>query len=513
MQPSVKALIWYCWRRSRVNLAYLIAMSGLVTGLLVAGRHANWENFPCAFLNLVVQVVLVSTITGSSPYESRRDRLVLPAFLMTLPVASIRYVGVFHGYVFATAALFSCVATAVHWALFGDAVDVDGTTYVIALWQTPFLCICLASMFQTAGTMQRMKKELESLFLTCVMVSLFAASAVPLFAPGEQGERAFDLLPLVALLIFSWLASYRALSANRCDDGTSFTEAFREGLKGMFANGEGRSRAFNGPSRALFWLHWQQMGRLFVWSISALFLLCIVLIVTSAYFSPTDRLRPMPAEELLQLACIWILLPYALCSLGYILVVMSKDDPLLLKASGTFYGTLPLSNGLVSRNWLTTMACSIALSTVVALALFLLFRLFAPEPAIPVLRVVVAFLATAAAAWLALAFGFLSFLSALLWLPAAFFWPLVPAFTLLSTLAAIVVPAGAIAISMASMRRRLLDRRSWQVMGLLLIPSGGASACALMAGRPWSIPCAVLALLIPLPFAAVPLALDSARHR
>lgn len=507
MQPSVRALIWYFWRRSRRSIGQFVGLSAAFTAFS-ALLWAHATNSPPVFIFFIPQLLFAGYMLGGLIVEGKPGDARLPAQLMTLPVGNGRYTAVLLGYVVVAAGLYSCAETIIYCLLFGNSVlFLDGTGRAFVAWQAPLLSVCLACLFQS-GVLLRAAKN-TFLFQVDTLAFLLICS-VPWFLAAPRGQVTFPPLPLLALFIYSWALAYKAVAACRCGGWERPAATLKDAFENTFVRGLGRVRAFASANRALFWLSWKRMGRplvLVTTPIAVVFAATTVGDVALSHATETRTLANAAAMAL-RTACIWLVLPYIVFHCAYLGAILFETDAFLIRRDSPYFSTLPVRSNTLAHTRLLTIACAIGLSCSVLATLFLLSRLFSPELALPIPHVLASFLVAAVAAWLGFAFGLLF----LFWLCVAFLCGNPPETILLGTLVVVVVPAGVIAM-MPGTHWGLLGQRSLILMVLSLIPAVGISVCLLMAKAAWSLPWAIAALLIPLPFAAAPVAIDWARHR
>lgn len=507
MQPSVKALIWYFWGRSRRSIGQFVVLSAVFTAFS-ALLWAHATNSPPVFMFFIPQLLFAGYMLGGLIVEGKPGDARLPAHLMTLPVANGRYTAILLGYVVVVAGLYSCAVTVIYCLLFGNSVlFLDGTGRAFVPWQAALLSVCLACLFQSDVLLRAAKNT----FLFGVdTLAFLLICGVPWFLAPPRGKVTFSPLPLLALLIYSWVLAYKAIAAHRCGGWERSAATLKEVLRDTFDRGRGRVRAFARADRALFWVSWKRMGRPLALVTAPIAAFFAATTVGDVYLSHANETRTLAdaAAMVLRTACMWLVLPYIVFHCAYIGAILFETDAFLLRRDSPYFSTLPLRSSALAHTRLFAVACAIGLSCSAVATLFLVSRLFVPELALPIPHVAAAFLAAAVAAWLGFAFGPLF----LFWLVMAFLCENPLETILFGTVVVVIVPAAVVAM-MPGTRWELLGRRSLVLMGLSLIPAVGISGCLVMAKAPWSLPWAVAALLIPLPFAAAPLAVDWARHR
>jgi len=365
MRPSNRAMIWYFWRLSRRNLLLLLVLSTGVA-LFLAGPGFVSPEVYCAQVNLTVQVFLIAAI-GGCLFMGFGEKSFLPhQALLTLPLATSRYLRLLYAYVMAAIAGIALLATAVHIHFFGDHLQRVGPDFVIAYWHLPALCIALVCLVQSMFHLAGIKNELRVIPMAIAMEVLAFRCALPVMDLGGWNSRPFATTVCVSIL-FAWASSYNSLTTYRNGSQRGGITALLERLD----LGRGRRRTFSSPNSALFWLGWRRYGRIFpLWALS-LYLIGLVVMAGGALIHPSFRLSSSSSDITAVLYLTTTPMACGAAFLCHLLLLMRSHEDLFGTGRG-FFLTLPVrSAGLVRGRVLATVV-SVLLVVVAGTALLLL---------------------------------------------------------------------------------------------------------------------------------------------
>lgn len=507
MQPSSKALLWYFWRLSRVKIVLLVVLSAAAMAHFVMER-GNQARPPYAYMDLCSQLCLVCGFGVLFLVQSRQRPFVPSSYLMTLSLSTGRYVAVLYGYVIIVIGVVSCAISAVHLRLFGNVIQFGLTEATLGFWQMPLLCVCLVCIMQSVIHLVGTRNELVMIPLVSALATIGFVSALPLLDPGNP-EHTSLVRPALMGMILAWLCSWETVAAYRSQRWGSVVAA----LMSLSGRSCGRVRTFRTTGRALFWLGWRRHGRIFlVTALLGLFLMVAKIVAEETMIYWGTSLMPVRAAEYALFAC----LPMVLSGVILCFIVSAfRDSTDFLRTSGAYFLTLPIRSAAIARGRLFAMAFSLALALMFAVAGFaVLLRVVPPWLDVSSARIVFTFLAMAAAAWIGIWFGSVVVtVTITVELVVALFFPDQFLDDVLPTVAVTVALPLAVLILAASIYRGALDRTNAILMALVL----PVALCLCAAFKPGidedTAVFYVAALLIPLPFAAAPLALDWVRRR
>jgi hypothetical protein len=514
MRPSSRAMMWYFWRLSRIKIVCLAVLCIAATAIIknVQGHHPV---HPYAYANLVAQLFLFCCAGVCLFAQSTGSAFVTPLHLLTLPLATRRYINLFYAYLITVAVLLSGALAALHLYLFGSVILRGPHTVVLAFWQLPLSCVCLACLLQSLVHLSGLKNELRLVPPALAMVAMAFLAALPLLNPGINNAHYYWILAGFAIG-FAWASSHLSIAAYRCG-------RYGESLASLipaFDPSRGRTRDFASPGRALFWLAWRRHARSFpLWAV--LFYLigilfgCCAFLVSHGKHTFTGWYGEFGVMLLAMLSAP-VLLSAAFLS-NFLSYLRDRED-LHTKGPGYFL-TLPVRSVQIARGRLLARTLTLLLLFGVVMAMVPVINLTVPQQQ-------QTFLPLAAYILLAL----LLVVWVVLWLgPVAVLFYVIPALVIslyrhflgVNTFAVYYIfPALVFAylllpatVFIAANRRKVLDRTQVILLGLALIP--GVCECApLLRAHPDSAALMFSGwLLFPLPFAAVPLALDWWRHR
>jgi len=481
-----------------------------------------------AYMNLIGQVFL-TTILGGCLFMWGPDTSFVPApWLLTLPLATRRYLVLFYAYVIVVVGTIACALTALHMHLFGNIIREDAPRVVLEFWQMPLLCVALACLVQSMFHLSGIKNEFRVIPMAIAAEVLAFVCVLSVLDPGNMNGHRIEQMA-VAAVVFAWASSYSALSAHRNGKQRGGITALLE----WFDLGQGRTSTFASPDRALFWLGWRRYGRMFpLWTLG-LGLMCLALISGAALLwrepfinSPDFQgIMLVYAGTLPAVACATVL------SHLFILIRTRED---LFGAGRGYFLALPVRSAALARGRLLAITLSVSLVLAVELALFFSVIYFSHTPPLDPDVAVTILLATVAV-WLVLWFGLIlagGYVISLLVLACIGLMldptggqHMVDYF--LSGLAFLSIATAALFL-FRGIKRGLLNRLDWDLFAAACLPIAAVPVFLLWTIPVWPDPTiwynlvrylviSVLALgaLLPvaLPFVAVPVLTDWIRHR
>lgn len=495
MQSSVRALIWYFWRRSRWHIALpivLIIYIALLAALLPGPPAPNPD--PDPYRGLAVTIFYV-VLYGAFLFVHRKGPPGVPSpYLMTLPLSMKRYAVVFHGYVIGIIGAISC---ALAWSSLhksGNVQEAALPDLTFAFWQLPFVCVCLTCLVQ--GLSHVSATGDYRLLIPAALAATFSARACVL----SMLDSEIIFVPALVALALAWACSYYGLTAYRCGWSRS---SLSPSLTALLDWGSGRTRTFASPGQALFWFGWRRHGCVLFAAMSAVLLFHLALDLMHI-----AKDGDMAAADLADFVC----LPFAFfCVLVCYVTMITHDRTDFLGSGSAYFLTLPVRSAAIARGRVLATALSLFSLFLLATALLFLIGLALSGLAMGLFPVVSRILPPAAVAWIVVWSGFLFVPTAGISDFVCTFIPGVPIEQ--DTLTMLLVTLLAAVLLADALRRGVLGRTDASLMAAAWFVAIVLGVCLVQEMRQGNIRFWLATLLIPLPFVAVPLAIDSARHR
>jgi hypothetical protein len=353
MKPSTQAMIWYFWRLSRRNLLIFVMASASIASIFVTADEAYMTL--SAQTNIVIQIVFLALL-GGFLFSGRGGWSGLPnPYLATLPVSTKRCLSAAYG-VQITLVVAACGAmTAFHLLLFGTFSNGAASTVGMAFWQIPIFCVGLGCLAHSASHLSPIKNEFRVVPMAIAIEAMAFAIILPQLRYGRMNV-VYGLLITAASVALAWACSQNALTAHRHGVLRNGIPALLEWL----ARGDGRTRAFASPNRALFWLGWKRFGSIFpFW---ALAVTLIGVLFTAVYLMAYDRRNPFSDNSgfagLMSFGIPLMVLSAALAS-HVALAMRVRED--FFGAGRAFFLTLPSRSSTLARGPVLAATLSVAL--------------------------------------------------------------------------------------------------------------------------------------------------------
>jgi len=166
----------------------------------------------------------------------------------------------------------------------------------------------------------------------------------------------YGLLITTTSVALAWACSNNALTAHQHGVQRNGIPALLE----WFARGDGRTRAFASPNRALFWLGWKRIGSIFPFWALALTLFGVLF--TAVYLAASDRRNPFSDNSgfagLISFGVPLMVLSAALAS-HVALTMRVRED--FFGAGRGFFLTLPSRSSTLARGPVLAATLSVAL--------------------------------------------------------------------------------------------------------------------------------------------------------
>lgn len=516
MRTSSRMMLWYFWRMSCRSLLLFPVLCAVAAIAIHALKPANAEAV-YAYVNLVVQVFLITAFGGCMFVWSDGKSYVPAPFLLTLPLSTRRYQVLFYGYVTAVVGAVSFAATGLHLFLFGNEIQAIGSVAALGFWQMPLLCVALACLIQSMFHLAGISSELRVVPMAIAMEVLAFLCLLSVLDPGNLNSLWIKITSVVALLV-AWDASQHSLTAYRNGRHRNSIAALLE----LFALERGRTRPFSSPGGALFWLNWRRYGRLFpLWSLG---LGSVCMIFAFGFFSLDQELAFASKNGARYFLAYVVSLPalVAAALLCHLFHLGRTQEDFLGTGRGYFL-SLPVHSAAFARGRLLAVALSVLI--VIALEMFMYFLFIWRTPTLGQNEVFGMFmngLFCLLGVWVVLWFGLAIAVG------YAVLFPLFLLVTFYSTEAgyfhhgmfALSLPLTLFFLAVA-VRRRLLSRADLIHFALaLLIPMAAGMAFVLefdpyIKGINLRTVLENVHFLLPiaLPFVAAPVLVDWARHR
>ncbi len=515
MRASSRAMLWYFWRLSRLNILLLIMLS-LAAALFVRVAQGNLPSSPFAYINLIVQVLLLTGFSGCL-FMFGTDRSFLPhPALLTLPMSTSRYLRLFYGYVITVTIAVSCAATAVHIQLFGDVLQKEVPKVVIYYWQLPLLCTALACLMQSLFHLSGIKNEFRVIPTAIAMEVLAWRCMMPVIDLGHDSTHGLVNVAILAIL-FAWACSYNSLVVHRNGRERGGITALLE----MLSLGRGRTRTFSSPNRALFWFGWRRYGRIFpLWALS-LSLIGVAVIGTLVLLHPDPAIKSK-AVALAAAATFSIpVLVFGAAFLCHILLLMRTHEDLFGPSRG-FFLTLPVRSAALVRGRALATALSVLLVMAAGTALLLVLARTNPVSRDLAPRFFLMVPLFALGLWLMLWFGLVAAAGYLALLPVMLGITILGGsadLRLIAAAVAVVSVVSTILFLIRGIRQTLLDRVDLLLFLAACLPTlivvAQIQKYSFLDPRFYLITLVSFCLLLPvaLPFIAAPVLMHWIRHR
>lgn len=370
MQPSTRAMLWYFWRMSRRNILLLTALGLAAAFLLKMEQDARPAS---AYTNLVVQVFLTA-VFGGCLFMGGAERSFVPhPCLLTLPLATRRYLALFYGYMIFVVGTISCAATAVHLQLFGNVLQEEGPRVVLQFWQMPLLCVALACLIQSMFHLSGIKSEFQVVPMAIAMEVLAFVCVLPVLDPGHHSSHRVGATACFAIL-FAWACSYNSLSTHRNGRQRGGITALLE----WFDLGRGRIRTFSSPNTALFWLGWRRYGRIFPQWALALCLTSLTVVGVFILFRSDPAIRSKGDGFAVAAYIATPVLIFGAAFLCHVLLLMRSHEDLFGPGRG-FFLTLPVHSAELARGRVLATVLSVLLVMSAGTAFLLFLAWISPE--------------------------------------------------------------------------------------------------------------------------------------
>jgi len=347
-------MLWYFWRLSRGNLMLLVSLS-IATSLAIRAGETGMPQSYYAHTNLTVQAFLIAIFGGCLFFWGRDSSFLPHPCLLTLPLATRRYLALFYGYAITVTGAVACGISALHLWLFGNHMQRVGEDLVVELWYLPVMGIALACLMQSMFHLAGIKNEFRVVPMALAMELLALFCVAPLLNLNSMNGGRIAKTAVLALL-FAWGASLNSLAEHRNGRQRGGIAALLEWLD----LGRGRTRVFRSTGTALFWMNWRRYGRVFpFWALFltligiAVIEVCLMFYRGTPFSSKSEELVTVIYWTTLTMVC-------GAAFLCHILLLMRSHEDLIGAGRGYFL-SLPVRSAALARGRLLAMLLSVLL--------------------------------------------------------------------------------------------------------------------------------------------------------